>query len=140
MAKTVNTVSFVNPLDQNALNNALELQKAQRQQEIMQSLLKQSMAPFSDTQIVSGHAVRRSPLEFVAKILGGYLANKNIEKSDANLIDLQQKQAQSALNMFNPVPQQEASQVLDTDTMINPVDRKSTRLNSSYGYISYAVF
>src|SRR5687768_8896756 len=121
MAKTVNTVSFVNPLDQNALNNALELQKAQRQQEIMQSLLKQSMAPFSDTQIVSGHAVRRSPLEFVAKILGGYLANKNIEKSDANLIDLQQKQAQSALNMFNPVPQQEASQVLDTDTMINPV-------------------
>src|SRR2546429_7236334 len=25
-------------------------------------------------------------------------------------------------------------------TAINPVDRKSTRLNSSHGYISYAVF
>src|SRR2546422_10132583 len=67
---------------------------------------------------------------------------KAIERPDAHLSHVEGEIVHvhahelSALDHVEPAPEPERV----TDCLVFAVDRKSTRLNSSHGYISYAVF
>ena len=56
----------------------------QRQQQIADMLRQQSLTPIGNTEMLSGFAVKQSPLLAISKILqagvGGYMQNKNDEK------------------------------------------------------------
>lgn len=58
-----------------------ELQKAARKRKIAEQFAKQMMVQ-TPTQMVSGIAVRQSPIEHLMKALSGYLGFKGMEKAD----------------------------------------------------------
>ena len=60
----------------------IEAEKIKRRRAVSEALLAQSMQPMGGTESVGGIAVRRSPLEGLAKVAQAYMAQKGIEKSD----------------------------------------------------------
>ncbi|MBF8177654.1 hypothetical protein [Herminiimonas contaminans] len=77
---------------------AVEQAKLLRQQQMADLLRKQAMAPDGGTEMVSGWAVKKSPLEGVNKIAqalaGGYMQNQ----ADAKQTDIAQKSTQQLVD------------------------------------------
>lgn len=71
---------------------AAEREKIARRRKVAEAMLAQSQQPMGDTQMVSGIAVRRSPLEGIAKIAQAYGAKVAMEKADTEATDLREKQ------------------------------------------------
>ncbi len=79
-----------------------------RQKQLADLLRRQGAEPMGPTEMVSGWAVKKSPLEGVAKIaqaLGGqYLASQADEKQAALAQSLQQRQLESISSIFGGAP------------------------------------
>lgn len=58
----------------------IEQQNLARRQQIAEAMQQGALAPMGPTEVVSGMAVRRSPLEGIAKILQAYMASKSMGK------------------------------------------------------------
>lgn len=71
------TVSFQAPTD--AAAEAEQIARSRKYAELMQ---QQSMQPMGDTQMAGGWAIRRSPLEGLAKMLQAYGGRKGQEAAD----------------------------------------------------------
>jgi len=107
MAK--NTVSFIDPTDANALQLLQDSQKAQRNQELALLLKKRQIEQgntLGNTQMVSGIAIRNSPLAGLAQLLQTYNADKNLENADTALAKQQLAQETAAYNRFAPTTEQ----------------------------------
>lgn len=50
-----------------------------RRMKVAQAMQEGSLAPMGPTEVVSGHAVKRSPLEAIAKVAQAYFANKQVQ-------------------------------------------------------------
>lgn len=66
----------------------IERQQLARRKAIAEALLQQSMTPMGGTESIGGIAVRRSPLEGLAKIGQSYFASKNISGIEGQEKDL----------------------------------------------------
>lgn len=76
----------------------LERDRITRRRKIAEAMLEKSMQPMGDTQMVSGIAVRRSPLEGVAKVAQAYFANEDMKGADQEQRDLKEQQRQDTRN------------------------------------------
>jgi len=109
MAK--NTVSFIDPTDANALQLLQDSQKAQRNQELALLLKKRQIEQgntLGNTQMVSGIAIKNSPLAGLAQLLQTYNADKNLENADTALAQQQLAQAQAEYGLYKPTDEQPA--------------------------------
>jgi hypothetical protein len=73
---------------------ASKLSRIQRQQAISQALLQNSLTP-KGTEVISGRAVRQSPLEHIARLLTGGISAYNLRKGDEEAGDIQGQIAQA---------------------------------------------
>lgn len=75
-----------------------EADKIARRRQMAQALLEQGMTPLGGTEMVSGMAVRRSPLEGIAKLAQAYVGKSEQDKSDEAMKKLatDQQQARAA--------------------------------------------
>jgi hypothetical protein len=154
MAK--NNINFIDPNSQNALANALALQQAQRQQEYAQAQLKQGLEPLGRTEMLGNVAIRKSPLEALAKVLQVYYGRKGIDEADKNLVQQQLNQQSDLAKYFgggqdsnlisqaqnqnntnqtitSPVPDNEAVQestpAINTQPIIDAFQNRNSQIN-----------
>jgi hypothetical protein len=111
MAKNINTVPFVNPYADNAIDNQLAYKKALRRQELAKSLLDQAMAQDnSGTEMVSGVAVKKSPLDGLVKALKGYAGYKLMDGAEKDIVSMDNENikliSDSKTNLLNAQQQQ----------------------------------
>lgn len=71
-----------------------------RQMQLAQMLRAQSVQGFGPTESVNGYAVKRSPLEAVAKIVQALMANKLDKTNDAGRAAIAQKQGTAMQSMM----------------------------------------
>lgn len=85
---------------------AADEQELMRRQRIADLLRMQSMAPMGGTEMAGRVAIRKSPLEGVAKVFQAYMANKNDQDLLAKRGELSEKQARamaaSVDSLFGP--------------------------------------
>ena len=75
---------MTNPFDYEA-----EQTKIKRRRAVADALISQSLQPMGDTQVVTGRAVRNSPLEPIAKIVQAFAGRYDQTKSDEQSTHLQ---------------------------------------------------
>ncbi len=117
---------FIDPTNPNSLSQLLASQKATRNQELALALKKKLLEQQSDlgkTQVVSGVAVRNSPLIGLANLLQSYGADKMLEQSDNAIAQQKINQEMEVYNRLAPttqkhapVQQQEVTQPILSDT------------------------
>ena len=69
-----------------------ERERLKRRRAVSDALLMQSQQPMGGTEMVSGRAVRRSPLEGLAKLAQAYQANQQGKQIDTDQAALQERQ------------------------------------------------
>lgn len=107
-----NTMALVAP------DLAAQQMRLARQQQMADYLRQQSLTPMGDTQYISGSgptiAVKRSPMEGMAKLLGAYLAKNQQDDIDQQQLSLNQGYAQRMAQLLgggapsgSPAPSQD---------------------------------
>lgn len=74
-----------------------EAEKIARRRQMAQALLEQGMTPLGGTEMVSGMAVKRSPLEGIAKLAQAYVGKSEQDKSDEAMKKLATDQQQARM-------------------------------------------
>lgn len=91
-----------------------EYQKLLRQRQMAQMLFQQAMAP-RPTEVVTGHAVRQSPLSAIARALSMYGGSQGLASADTGLAGLAQKsdeQRRAAIAQFLSDPETQYQQAM----------------------------
>jgi len=70
----------------------LERERMARRRKVSEAMLAQSMQPMPGTEYASGIAVRRSPLEGIAKVAQAYMAQKGVRDLDTEEKSLAERQ------------------------------------------------
>lgn len=93
-----------------------QLQQIMRQRQMAQMLMQQNMAP-QNTEVISGHAVRQSPMSQIARALAGLTNAYGVSKSDENAANvargMSQAQAEEGKRLFGVFQQNPAQGVAE---------------------------
>ena len=93
-----------------------QLQQIMRQRQMAQMLMQQNMAP-QGTEVISGHAVRQSPMSQIARALAGLTSAYGVSKSDQNAAEvargMSQAQAEEGKRLFGVFQQNPAQGVAE---------------------------